>query len=81
MPMKGYKTWIAVAGMVALGIVDILKNEELGLITSRAMTDLESLMRLCGPILMPGGMLIVFLGSQWKNELKKSENTKKYFNR
>jgi len=56
-------------------IVDSLKNEEFDLITSRAMTDLNSLIRLCSSMLMPDGMLIGFLGSQWENELKKNEDS------
>ncbi|MFC1494889.1 16S rRNA (guanine(527)-N(7))-methyltransferase RsmG [Thermodesulfobacteriota bacterium] len=54
-------------------IVGSLNNEEINLITSRAMTDLHSLIKLCGSILTPGGKLIGFLGSKWKKELEKNE--------
>ena len=55
--------------------IDSLINEEINLITSRAMTDLHSLIKLCGPVLTPGGTLIGFLGSKWKKELDKNKRT------
>lgn len=27
MPMKGWKTWVAVVGMVALGVVDLVNGQ------------------------------------------------------
>ena len=52
-------------------VLDSLNDEKINLITSRAMTDLQNLVILCGPILTPGCTLVGFLGSKWKKELDK----------
>ena len=54
-------------------IADFLKDEEINFITSRAMTDLNNLIKLCVPFLTPGVSLIGFLGSKWKSQLKENE--------
>lgn len=54
-------------------MADSLKEEKVKLITSRAMTDLHNLIELCAPFLNPAGMLICFLGKQWKKELQENE--------
>jgi 16S rRNA (guanine527-N7)-methyltransferase len=54
-------------------ILDSLDHGGLNLITSRAMTDLSGLIKLCGSILTPGCTLVSFLGSRWKKELDKNK--------
>ncbi len=55
-------------------VADFLKDEEINFITSRAMTDLNNLIKLSVPFLKPGGTLIGFLGGEWKSQLKRNES-------
>lgn len=54
-------------------VFDSLNDEEIKLITSRAMIDLQGLIKLCGTILTRGSVLVAFLGSKWKRELDKNK--------
>lgn len=55
-------------------MADFLKDGEISLITSRAMTGLNNLIKSCVSFLHSGGTLICFLGSKWKKELKENES-------
>ena len=68
----GLKNITAVNGRAGT-IIESLNDEKINLITSRAMTDLQSLIILCDTILTPGCNLVGFLGSKWKNELDKNK--------
>lgn len=68
----GLKNITAVNGRAGT-VLESLNNEKIILITSRAMTDLKSLIKLCDTSLTPGCTLVGFLGSEWKNELDKNK--------
>lgn len=53
---------------------EAFKKEGINIISSRAMTDLNTLIDICAPILSPGGLFIGFLGSGWEADLKKSQS-------
>lgn len=51
-----------------------LPGDGFGVITARALADLNKILQWCSPILLEGGVLVVFLGAEGEREVEKSKN-------